>query len=119
MLKMVFRQNLLYFASLIMFMDGLYFDNDFWTLFLSFYYFHCCCCCFVGVAVVVSGFVILLLLLYIFNKFVLILTGFLSYYFVKLLSIPIIHGVSILFHVIFNTSNFSIMFFLGHYFLTY
>ena len=29
MLKMVFRCNSLYFASLIIFMDGLFLDNDF------------------------------------------------------------------------------------------
>ena len=45
MLKMVFRRNSSYFASLIMFMDGLYLDNDFRTQFLSFYYFYCYCCC--------------------------------------------------------------------------
>ena len=54
MLKVTFRQNLLYFASLIIFMDGLYFNNDFHTSFLGFYFFllllllfrWCCCCCF-------------------------------------------------------------------------
>ena len=46
MLKMVFRRNSLYFASLIMFMDGLYLGNDFRTQILSFYYFYCYCCCF-------------------------------------------------------------------------
>ena len=51
-LKMVFRQNLLYFASLIMSMDGLYLGNDFRALFSKFLVlllllFCCCCrCCF-------------------------------------------------------------------------
>ena len=75
MLKMVSRRNLLYFASLIMFMDGLYLDNDFRTLFLSFYHFYLLLLFFV--AAVVSGFVILslLLLLYVFVEFVLVLCG--------------------------------------------
>ena len=54
MLKMVFRHN---DRFLFMFMDGLYLDNDFPTLFLSFCF--CYCGCFV-VAVVVVGFTILL-----------------------------------------------------------
>ena len=45
LLEMVFRWYLVYSASLILFMDGLYLDNDFRTPFLSFYYFYCCCCC--------------------------------------------------------------------------
>ena len=65
MLKMVFRRNLLYFMSLIMFMDGLYLDNDFRTRFLKFllflllFFFFCCCWwgCFVGPVVVASDFV--------------------------------------------------------------
>ena len=44
MLKMVFSHKLLYFAAMIIFMDGLYLNNNFRTLFLSFYCFHCCCC---------------------------------------------------------------------------
>ena len=55
MLKMVFRYNLLYFASLIVYMDELYLGNVFRTLFVSFYGFYCllllllslllfCCC---------------------------------------------------------------------------
>ena len=56
MLKMVFRQNLLHFVSLIIFIDGLYLDNDFRTCFLSFFYFYRCCYCFVGVVIVVSFF---------------------------------------------------------------
>ena len=36
MLQMVIRRNSLYFASLIMFMDGLYLNNDFRTRLLSF-----------------------------------------------------------------------------------
>ena len=102
--KMVFWQDfwLFYFDLLIMLM----------TLFLSFYYFYCCCSCFVGVFV--SGFNILsLLLFYIFIKPVLILCGYVRYYFVKLLGIPIIYvcGVCIQFYVIFNFCNFSITFF--------
>ena len=54
MLKMVFRHN---DRFLIMFMDGLYLDNDFPTLFLSFYCFYCCGC---FVVVVVVDFTILL-----------------------------------------------------------
>ena len=46
----------MYFVSLIMFMGGLYWGNDFQTPFLGFYYFYYCCC-FVGV-VVVSDFVL-------------------------------------------------------------
>ena len=64
LLKMVFRQNLLYFASLITFMDGLYLDNDFRTRFLRFLLFlllfllfSCWWGCFVGPVVVVSGLV--------------------------------------------------------------
>ena len=61
MLKMIFRGNLLYFTSLILFMDELYLANDFRTRFLSFSYFYCCCYrCLVCVVVVVSGFAILL-----------------------------------------------------------
>ena len=63
MLKMVFRQNLLYFLSLIMFMDRLYLDNDFWTqllrillFLLLFLLFFCWWGCFVGPVVVASGF---------------------------------------------------------------
>ena len=40
----------MYFVSLIMFMGGLYWGNDFQTLFLGFYYFYYCCS-FVGVVV--------------------------------------------------------------------
>ena len=64
MFKMVFRRNLLYFASLIMFMDGLYLDNDFRTRFLRFLLFlllfllfFCWWGCFIGPVVVVSDFV--------------------------------------------------------------
>ena len=53
----------LYFASLIMFMDGLFLDSDFRTRLL--YYFSCCCC-FVGV---VFGFAILLLLYFSYYYF--------------------------------------------------
>ena len=57
MLKMVFRHN---DRFLFMFMDGLYLDNDFPTLFLSFYCFYCCGCFVVVVVVVVVDFTILL-----------------------------------------------------------
>ena len=63
MLKMAFRRNLLYFASLVKFMDVLYLDSGFQILFLSFYYLYCCYCCFFGV-VVVSGFVIFYVVYY-------------------------------------------------------
>ena len=101
MLKMVFRQNLLYFASRIMFMDGLYLDNDFRTLFLS---------CFIISVAVLSGFVILSFghyyyyyyyhyyYYYIFIKFVLILCGYVMWYFVKLLGILIVYVRDVLYH---------------------
>ena len=111
LLKIVFRQNLLYFASLIMFMDGLYLGNHFQTLFLSFYCFYCCCCL-VGVAVVVSCFVILLLLSYFFIILVLILCVCVRYYFVRLLGIIInVRGECRTFYVIFNICNSSITLF--------
>ena len=68
-------RNLLYYPSVIMFMDGLYLDNDFRTRFPSFYYFYCCCC-FVDVVVVVSGFVSLLF--YYFTVLLLLLLLLLS-----------------------------------------
>ena len=83
-LKMVFRRNSSYFASLIMFMDGLYLDNDFRTQFLSFYYFYCYCFC-------LLLFLLLFLVLlfcwcfycyyYMFIKFFLVLYGYVRYYF--------------------------------------
>ena len=60
MLKMVFRHNLLYFASVIMFIEGLYLNNIFRTLFLSFY-------CFFVVAV--SGFNVSFLLFHFFSLY--------------------------------------------------
>ena len=95
-LKSMFRHNLLYFASLIMFMDRLYLDNNFRTLYLGFYYFYSCCCCFVVavvfVVVFVAGFVISLLFsLHLFIMFIFILCGFVRYYFFKLLGISIIY----------------------------
>ena len=42
MLKRFFRHNLLDFTSQLIFMDGLYLENYFWALFLSFYCFFCC-----------------------------------------------------------------------------
>ena len=119
--KMVFRQNLLYFASLIMVMDRMYLDNDFQALFLSFYYCYCFCCCFVGV-VVVSCFVILLLYYYIFllNLFF-ILCGYIKCYFFKLLDIPIIYvlGLCIPFFVIFDVCIFSIVFFIALFWILF
>ena len=64
MLKMVFRRHLLYFASLIMFRDGLYLENDFLTKFLSFHYFYCCYCCLF--VLLLLFLVLLFLLLYYF-----------------------------------------------------
>ena len=95
-LRTMFRHNLLYFASLIIFMDRLYLDNDFRTLYLSFYYFYSCCCCFVVIVVFVvifvAGFVILLLFsLYLFIMFIFMFCGFVRYYFLKLLGISIIY----------------------------
>lgn len=95
-LRTMFRHNLPYFASLIIFMDRLYLDNDFRTLYLSFYYFYSCCCCFVVVVVFVvvfvAGFVILLLFsLYLFIMFTFMFCGFVRYYFLKLLGISIIY----------------------------
>ena len=95
-LRTMFRHNLLYFASLIIFMDRLYLDNDFRTLYLSFYYFYSCCCCFVVIVVFVvifvAGFVILLLFsLYLLIMFIFMFCGFVRYYFLKLLGISIIY----------------------------
>ena len=64
MLKMGFRHNLLYFALLILFMYGLYLNNDFWILFLRFYCFYCCWYCFV---------VVIIFSLYLFLLFVVLL----------------------------------------------
>ena len=94
--RTMFRHNLLYFASLIIFMDRLYLDNDFRTLYLSFYYFYSCCCCFVVIVVFVvifvAGFVILLLFsLYLLIMFIFMFCGFVRYYFLKLLGISIIY----------------------------
>ena len=99
-------------------MEGSYWNNDFRTLFLSFYYFYacCCCCCFVGAAVF-SDFVILLslLLLYIFIKFVFVLCGYVRYYFVNLSGIPVIYvcDIRLPFYVIFNICNFIFTFFIA------
>ena len=123
MLKMAFRQNLLYFASLIMFMDQLYLDHEYIkddplvfpklkTLFLRFYCFYCCCCCLIRVAVVVICFVILLLLLYFFIILVLILCFYVRYYFFKVsrhsYCLCSWHVYAI--YVIFNICNFNITF---------
>ena len=98
---MVFRCNSLYFALLIIFMDGLLLDNDFRTRFSSFV-FHL----FVGV--VVFGFAILLLpyffLLFLISLLLLLLLSLLLplllliikyvlvfYGYVKLLVSPIIY----------------------------
>ena len=111
MLKMVFRRNSLYFASLIKVMDGLYLDNDFRTKCLSFYYFYCYSCC---LLVFLLLFLVLLYCFiycyYIVLKFFLILFGYVRYYFVKLLESPIIYvlGVFIPFYVTFYIYNFSI-----------
>ena len=66
-LRTMFRHNLLYFASLIIFMDRLYLDNDFRTLYLSFYYFYSCCCCFVVVVVLLLFLLLVLLFYYYFH----------------------------------------------------
>ena len=111
MLKMVFRRNSLYFASLIKVMDGLYLDNDFRTKCLSFYYFYCYSCC---LLVFLLLFLVLLYCFiycyYIVLKFFLILFGYVRYYFVKLLESPIIYvlDVFIPFYVTFYIYNFSI-----------
>ena len=118
MLKMVFRQNSLYFASLMMFIDGLYLYNDFRTQFLSFYYFYCYCFC---LLVFLLLFLVLLFCwcfyyyYYIFIKFFLILCGYVRYYFVSLLNCPIIfvHDTCVPFYAIFNICNFSIVFFIA------
>ena len=115
-LKMVFRHNLWCFPSLIMFMDGLYLENDFQTSLLGFHCFHCWYYCFV--VVVVAGFVILLFLLLLFDFFIIfvpILCGFVRYYFLTLLGTPTIyiHGLWRPFYVISNILNFSITFFIS------
>ena len=77
-----------------------------------FYCFYWCRCCFV---VVVPDFVILLLF-YFFIIFLLIYCGFVRYYFLRLLGIPIIHvvhGVWRPFYIVFNICNFSITFFIA------
>ena len=78
MLKMVFSQNLLYFASLIVLMEGLYLDNDFRTLFLSFCYFYSCRCYFVDVLVVVSGSVIIIIIIIIIIVIIIIIIIYFS-----------------------------------------
>ena len=92
-----YTRNSSYFASLIMFMNVLYLDNNFRTQFLSFYYFYCYSCC-------LLVFLLLLLVLlfcwcfyfsyyyyyYIFIKFFLILCDYVRYYFVQILDSPII-----------------------------
>ena len=111
MLKMVFRRNSLYFASLIKVMDGLYLDNDFRTKCLSFYYFYCYSCC---LLVFLLLFLVLLYCFiyyyYIVLKYFLVLFGYVRYYFVKLLESPIIYvlDVCIPFYVTFYIYNFSI-----------
>ena len=121
MLKMVFSHNLLYFTPLIMFMDGLYLEKNFRTLFWSVYCFCCCCCSFVIVVIFIAGFVVLLLLFHFFIIFVLILCGFVRYCFLRLLGIPIIyvHGISRPCYVIFNICNFSITFFIELYWILF
>ena len=118
---MAFRQNLLYFASLIMFTDQLYLDNEFIkddplvfpklrTLFLRFYCFYCCCFCLVRVAVVASCFVILLLLLYFFIILALILCVYVKYHFCKVTrhSYCLCSWHVYAIYVIFNICNFNI-----------
>ena len=110
---MVFRHNV-FFCLTDYFIDGLYWDNDFQKLILSFYRFCCCCCCFI--VVVAADFVILLLLFHFLIIFLLNLCGFVMYYFFKLLGISIIYvvcGVWRPFYVVFNVCNFSIMFFIA------
>ena len=93
MLKVVFRRNSLYFASLIVFMDGLYLGNDFRTRFLRFLLFlllfllfFCWWGCFVGPVIVVSGFVSLFYYYYYYYifilRFFLIPCGYVRYYLV-------------------------------------
>ena len=80
--KIVVSHKLLYFAPLIIFMDGLYLNNNFRMLFLSLYCFRCCCCW-------LLYFIILLFSFFIIPG--LMLCSFVKYYFLGLLSIPIIY----------------------------
>ena len=112
MLKIVFSHNLLYFAPLIMFIDGPCLDNHFQALFLSFYCFYCCCCC-----CCYCWFHILFFYFYSFIIFVLILFGFVRCYFLRLLGIPIIYVRDVWkpFYVIFSICNFIITFFIAFF----
>ena len=113
MLNMVFRRN-----SLVIFMDRLYLDNDFWTRFLMFYYFYCYYCCLLVFVllfpVLLFCFIIIIIIITYSLNFFLILCGYIRYYFVKLLDSPInyVHDVIIPFYVIFNIYNFSTAFFI-------
>ena len=119
---MVNRHKLLYFATLIMFMDGLYLDIDFRTWFLSFYCFYCCCssfCCYF------CWFCHFLLLLYFLINFYyvcsysfiyLLMVASLGIIYHRLLGIPFIYARGSVwrqFYAIFNVCNFSITFFIA------
>ena len=70
MLKVVFRRNSLYFASLIKVMDRLYFGQWFSDRMSKFLLFLLLFLLFVGVFVVVSGFVILFYLLLLYSPLI-------------------------------------------------
>ena len=78
MLEMVFRCNSSYFRSLIIFMDGLPLDNDFWTRFPYFFYSYCCCCRFVLLCFVLPFYYYFIFFFLLFLILLLILL--LSYY---------------------------------------
>ena len=65
--KMVFRCNSLFFASLIIFMDGLFLDNDFRTRFPYFI---------IAIAVVAVSLVLLVLVLLVYYYFIFFLIIF-------------------------------------------
>ena len=76
---MLFRNNLLCFASLIMSTNGLYLENDFWTWFTGFFFFlflllllFCFCCC----RWWCLWFCYVIIIILIFNIFVIILCYF-------------------------------------------
>ena len=135
---MVFRCYILYFASLIMFMYGLFLDNDFRTRFPYFIIS-------IAVVVVVSLVLLLLVLLsyyfiilfyyyhyyyyyyyyyYIFIKVVLLFCGYVRHFFVKILGshTSFVLDICLPVSLTFNIRKFSIAFFMlciAYYFLSY
>ena len=123
MLKMVFKRfRFLYFVSLIMFMDGLYLDNDFRTRFRSFYYFYYCCCflschfvalfCFIFI-IMMMMMMMMMIIIYSLNLFLFFAAIMLGIFFVKILGSPIIYFRDVCIPVYVTFCNFSIALFIA------